>query len=211
MKRRILLSLSGVVLCGVSVGIFKFAALGVDPFTSLTSGLDTVIPLSYGTVYMLLNLALLGFSLVTDRSKIGPATFLNLFLLGYIVEFTVRVLLHLLPDPGMGLRIGSLLAGVILVSLSLSMYITADLGVSTYDVVSIVLSSRSGRFSFGVCRVAADIVCVAAGAGLYLLGGGSLSEIPAIVGVGTLITAFFMGPLIECFNRRISRPLLERA
>ena len=211
MKRRILLSLSGVVLCAVSVGIFKFAALGVDPFTSLTSGLDTVIPLSYGTVYLLLNLALLGFSLVTDRSSIGPATFMNLFLLGYLVEFTSRVLAAVFPDPTLGLRIAALLTGVVLVSLSLSMYITADLGVSAYDVVAIAMNRRWKIASFGRCRVLTDMVCVGAGAALFVLGGGSLREIPAIVGVGTVLTAFCMGPMIEYFNRRISRPLLKRA
>ena len=30
----------------------------------------------------------------------------------------------------------------------------------------------------------------------------------AVVGVGTLVTAFFMGPLIEFFNRTVARPFL---
>ena len=34
-KRRIMMSLFGVVICAISVGIFKIAALGVDPFQSL--------------------------------------------------------------------------------------------------------------------------------------------------------------------------------
>ena len=38
--RRILMSLCGVIICAVSVGIFIIAALGVDPFQSLMSGLD---------------------------------------------------------------------------------------------------------------------------------------------------------------------------
>ena len=31
--RRILMSTFGVVICGVSVGMFKHSALGVDPFS----------------------------------------------------------------------------------------------------------------------------------------------------------------------------------
>lgn len=41
--KRILMSVFGVVICGISVGMFKRAALGVDPFQSLMSGLDAVI------------------------------------------------------------------------------------------------------------------------------------------------------------------------
>jgi uncharacterized membrane protein YczE len=31
-----------------------------------------------------------------------------------------------------------------------------------------------------------------------------------MVGLGTLITAFFMGPLIEFFNIHIAQPFLQR-
>jgi len=61
------MSLFGVIICAVSVGIFKIAALGVDPFQSLMSGLDKLIPISFGTLYVIVNLLLLTFSLVVDR------------------------------------------------------------------------------------------------------------------------------------------------
>ena len=44
---------------------------------------------------------------------------------------------------------------------------------------------------------------------LFLAAGGSVGQIPTIAGVGTIITAFFMGPLIEYFNVRVARPLLK--
>ena len=71
--KRILMSAIGVVICGVSVGMFKHASLGVDPFQSLMSGLDAVIPISFGTLYVLVNLVLLVFALIFDRRKIGLA------------------------------------------------------------------------------------------------------------------------------------------
>ena len=57
-QRRIFMSLFGVIICAISVGIFKIAALGVDPFQSLMSGLDKLIPISFGTLYVLVNLVL---------------------------------------------------------------------------------------------------------------------------------------------------------
>ena len=44
---------------------------------------------------------------------------------------------------------------------------------------------------------------------IFLLGGGTWRQVPTVVGVGTIITAFFMGPLIEFFNVKIARPLLK--
>ena len=73
------MSLFGVIICAISVGIFKIAALGVDPFQSLMSGLDKLIPISFGTLYVIVNAVLLLFSLFADRHYIGIATFINLF------------------------------------------------------------------------------------------------------------------------------------
>ena len=73
------MSCLGVVICGVSVGMFRTAALGVDPFQSLMSGLNSVIPLSFGTLYAAANAVLLLFSLVFDRHKIGLATLISFF------------------------------------------------------------------------------------------------------------------------------------
>lgn len=64
------MSVFGVALCGVSVGMFKFAALGVNPFQSLMSGLDAVIPIRFGTLYVIVNAVLLLFALIFDRKKI---------------------------------------------------------------------------------------------------------------------------------------------
>ena len=56
--KRILMSLGGVLVGAVAVGIFKIAALGVDPFQSLMSGLDKLIPIPFGTLYMIVNAVL---------------------------------------------------------------------------------------------------------------------------------------------------------
>ncbi len=41
--KRICMSVFGVLVCGISVGFFKIAAFGVDPFQSLMSGLDAIV------------------------------------------------------------------------------------------------------------------------------------------------------------------------
>ena len=85
LKKRVLMSFFGVILSGICVGIFKLAAFGVDPFQAFMSGLNTAIPISFGTLYMIANIVLLLFSLIFNRKNIGIATFINLFLLGYIM------------------------------------------------------------------------------------------------------------------------------
>ena len=206
--RRVLMSLCGVAVCAVAVGFFKMAALGVDPFQSLMSGLDKLIPIPFGTLYVIVNVILLAFSLAFNRHKIGIATFINLFLLGYITQFTLETLQGWIPAPGIPLRILFLLVGIVVICIGSALYMTADLGVSTYDAVAITMAEKWKWGKFQYIRIATDVVCVLLGTGVFLLGGGELSQVPEIVGIGTIITAFFMGPLIEFFNVHIARPLL---
>lgn len=208
--KRVLMSLFGVIICAISVGIFKIAALGVDPFQSFMAGLDALIPIGFGTLYVIANAVLLLFALIFDRHYIGIATFINLFLLGYITQFTYEGLQKIIVDPSIAVRIVCLVVGVVIICFGSAFYMTADLGVSTYDAVALIICNTWKKGKFQYVRIATDLVCVILGAVLFLLSGGELSGIHAIVGVGTIITAFFMGPLIEFFNVHIARPILAK-
>ena len=201
----------GVMVCAISVGFFKLAAFGVDPFQTFMSGIDQVIPIPFGTLYVLVNVALLLFSLIFDRHYIGLATFINLFLLGYVVEFSHNTLLSIFPDASMAVRCVSFVIGFVALCFSSSLYMTADLGVSTYDAIAIIMANtwKWGQFKF--IRIATDVCCVVIGCTLFLLGGGKIGEVFAIAGAGTILTAFFMGPLIDFFNRKFSIPFLEKS
>ena len=204
------MSLGGVIVCAIAVGIFKLAALGVDPFQSLMSGLDKLIPIPFGTLYVIVNAILLIFSLVADRHNIGIATFINLFLLGYITQFTLEFLQKVFPSPSMPARFAFLLIAIVIICFGSALYMTADLGVSTYDAVAIVFAYKWKLGKFKYIRICTDLVCVVLGTAIFLMGGGTWAEVPTVVGIGTIITAFFMGPLIEYFNEKVARPLLKK-
>ena len=198
----------GVMIGAVSVAIFKMAAFGVDPFQSFMSGIDQLIPISFGTLYVIVNTVLLAFSLIFDRHYIGIATFINLFLLGYVTEYSYKFLSWLIPEPNFILRIIFLIAGIVIICIGSSIYITADLGVSTYDAVALIMANKwkIGKFKF--IRVCTDLCCVVLGVAMFLIADGTIKAVPAIAGIGTIITAFFMGPLIEFFSEHIAKKML---
>lgn len=197
---RLVMTSAGVILCAVAVGFFKCSLFGVDPFQCFAQGSwqRFMGGFSYGTYYTGLSLLMLCLDLFLDKHYIGIATFVNLFLTGYIVDFSKVLILRLLPSPSTAARILMLLFAVALMCFASSLYMTSDLGVSVYDAIPIVISNKS-RKPFRFCRIGCDLICVTAGALCGLL-----------PGIGTLITAFFMGPLIEFFNVTFSRPLLDR-
>lgn len=208
MMKRIIMCVVGVMICGISVGFFKFAALGVDPFQSFMSGLDALIPIEFGTLYVIANVCLLSFSLIADRHYIGLATIINLTLLGYVAQYTLEFLQYILGDSSLTIRIVCMVVGIILSCFSASLYFVADLGVSTYDAIALIITEtwKIGKFKY--VRIITDFSCVAIGTILYFIATKGFTGLTAIVGIGTIITAFFMGPLIDVFSEKISKPML---
>lgn len=207
--RRIFMSLFGVIICAVSVGLFKLAALGVDPFQSFMAGMDALIPISFGTLYTIVNVILLAFSLIFYRKNIGLATFINMFLLGYITQWSYEGFQRLFPEPGLVFRFAALIIAVVVICFGSAFYMTANLGVSTYDAVAITMTEKWHLWQFKYIRICTDLVCVILGCVIFVIAGHELKEIPTIAGIGTIITAFFMGPLIDFFNKKVAIPVLN--
>lgn len=195
MKRRCVMTAVGVILSGFSVGMFNASAFGMDPFQVFVHGVWEHMPISFGTFYMLLNLIMLIGVFFADRKKIGLGTFINIFLLGYMVDFSTWIW-NRSPFVDTLLRRGILLAaGVLLLCLASSLYFVGDLGVSTYDAVALCISEKKA-WKFSIVRITCDLICSLIG---FALG--------AVLGVGTLVSAFGMGPMISYFNVHISQPL----
>ena len=199
--RRIVLAVVGMAIAGIAVGFFKRAFFGVDPFQCFCNGMNQVVPIGFGTLYMLINAVLLVIDFFLDRHYIGISTFINLFLVGYAAEFSENMLARWFGDLALPGRILFLAIGCIAAAL----YYTADLGVSTYDAIPLHIADRKLRafgkiVPFRVVRIICDLICVGIGFALGFM-----------PGIGTIITALFMGPLITFFKRTLSDPLLKKA
>lgn len=195
-RRRALMTLAGVSISGVSVGFLKQAAFGVDPFQSFCNGLHQVIPIPFGTLYMLINAVMLIFMVLFYRKYIGITTFINLFLLGYLIDFSEQTIFALMGTPDMVTRVVYLILGIVILCFASSLYIVADLGVSTYDAIALFLAEKKIA-PFRFIRICTDLMCVGIG--------WALGYVP---GVGTVITALCMGPLIAVFIDKCAKPML---
>lgn len=190
------MTVAGVTIMGLSVGMFSFSQMGLDPFQVFCHGTWRLTNLDFGTYYMILNAVMLVLVFIFNRKKIGLGTVINLFIIGYISEWSENVLKTWIPNPGFAVRLLILILGIVIMCFSSALYYTADLGVSTYDAVAITIDEHHPKWKFKYIRICTDLVCVLIG---WLLG--------ATVGIGTIITAFFMGPLISFFRRTVSDPL----
>ena len=157
---------------------------------------------------MIVNAVLLIFALVFERHYIGIATLINLFLLGYVVDFSQTVIEVLFPAPTLLMRVALFLFDFEFLCFGSSLYMTADMGVSTYDAIALICVRRWKLGKFRIIRIATDFLCILFGIGMYLLAGGTANELASFLGIGTILTAFCMGPLIDLFNRSVAVPIL---
>ncbi len=192
---RVTLAVTGMLLLSIGIGFCIFANFGIAPFQSFSMGLSQItgFGLSYGTFYLLLNLLMLLIPLFLDRKLIHISTFINIFLAGYMIDWTTDWLTRLLPHPAFAVRVAFLVVGLTLMCLSSAMYYIANLGVSAYDAIPLIITEKS-RLPFRLVRSTTDLLCVAVG---FVCG--------ISIGVGTIVTAFFMGPMITVFKNLINK------
>lgn len=195
-RRRILMAVLGVSVCGLSVGLFSYSDFGMDPFQVMAHGTWNLVPLDYGTYYVILTGVFLVAIFFLDKRKIGIGTVINLFLVGYMAEFSEWCLRQLFGDPSLAGRIVSLALGIIIMCFASAVYFTADMGVSSYDAVAIIISEHENKVPFRFVRIFTDLICVIIG---VLTG--------CKAGIGTIVTAFFMGPLISFFKKTVAEPM----
>ena len=196
----------GIFMVGIAVGFFKMIALGADPFTSMNTGISSLLGMQFGTLQLIVNAVILVLVFLFKKQFIGFGTIFNMVFVGYTADF----LMWLLAKWQIGFaswpaRIAVLAAAVILICAGDALYISADMGMSPYDAAGYVVEILTkGKLQFRVARIILDIICVLAG----FVTGMQTGIQWKIIGIGTVISAFCTGPLIQFFRVQWSDKLL---
>jgi uncharacterized membrane protein YczE len=179
--RRIPQLFAGLVLYGVSLAMMVRSALGLAPWDVLHSGLAGHLPITLGQAVVLMSfVVLLGWFPLRETPGLG--TIANALAVGMSADGT----LWLLDRPGsILLRVGLLVAGVVLNGLATAMYIGAQLGRGPRDGLMTGLSRRTG-LSLRLVRTGLEVTVVLVG---LALGG--------VAGLGTVLYAVAIGPLAQ--------------
>ena len=169
----------------------RFSGMGTDPFVTMNIGISESIVMDFGTIQMLANIAVLLVMLWFRPKLIHLGTLLGIFFVGYFSDFLLGMLQNL-PDT-LTMRMLGLLLGLIACCFGVAVYMTADMGLAPYDALGIILLEKLPlRLTYREIRIMTDLSCVAVG---FILG--------AQIGIGTIITAFFTGPLINYFKKKV--------
>jgi uncharacterized membrane protein YczE len=181
--RRLPQLVGGLALYGVSMALMIRGGLGLDPWDVLHDALSRRTGLTFGTVTAIVG-ALVLLCWIPLRQRPGVGTVANIVLVALAVDATLAVVGQ---ADAMALRIGLMVAGVVLNGLATAAYIGVRLGPGPRDGLMTGLAARTG-VSIRVIRTGIELTVLAAG---WLLGG--------TVGVGTVMYALAIGPLTQAF------------
>jgi uncharacterized membrane protein YczE len=181
--RRLIQLHLGLALFGFALALMVRATLGLDPWTVFQQGLMDITGLSLGQLSIAIG-ALVMLAWIPLRQKPGYGTLANIVVIGLVIDASLAVLPVF---EGLWLRAAMMTAGVVLNAIATAAYIGAGMGPGPRDGLMTGLNQRLG-WSIRVSRLSIEATVLTAG---WLLGG--------VAGVGTVLYAVAMGPLVQFF------------
>lgn len=183
MPRRLVQLFVGLTLYGVSMGMMLRSGLGLDPWDVFHAGVAQHVPVSMGTVVIVTGVVVLALW-IPLRQMPGLGTVANALWLGVALDLTLAVL----PQAeDLVVQVPLLVGGVVANGLAGALYIGSQLGPGPRDGLMTGFARRTGG-SLRFIRTSIEITVLALG---WLLGG--------TVGVGTVLYALAIGPLVQLF------------
>lgn len=198
--RRIVGTVAGIIIIGLGCAIFKQSMLGNDPITAMNLSLADNFHIPFAIWNLVPNLIFLVVQIIWGRKYIGLGTIVNGGFIGYVISFFSSYLLQFFGEPtSLIYKIIWVMIGVLVTSLGVSFYQTANMGIGPYDALSMIMSERSKLPYFG-CRLFTDALCTLVA---FLTGG--------LIGLGTLVSTFGFGPFISFFNKTIAHKMIYKS
>ena len=195
LPRRIVQLLVGLTLYGVSMAMMIRSTLGLDPWDVFHAGLANHVPLTFGQMTIVVG-ALVLLLWVPLRQWPGLGTVANVVVIGLAADAG----LALIPAPeSLWTRVPLLLSGLVLNGVAGGLYIGSQLGPGPRDGLMTGFARRTG-LSIRLVRTTIEVVVLAVG---WVLGGP--------VGLGTVLYAVSIGPLVQFFLPRLTIDLAPAA
>lgn len=186
--------IAGLGLYGVSEALMLRPGVGVDPWDVFHTGLARITGIPVGTVLIGVG-ALVLLLWIPLRQRPGLGTAANVVIIGAVLD----LILDVVPMPhALWLRWAVFLSGVVLNAVATGLYIGAGLGPGPRDGLTTGIAAR-GR-SIRVVRTSVEVAVLVIG---WLLGGN--------VGLGTLVYALAIGPLVHVTIPRLNHAARGRA
>ena len=170
----------GLTLFGLGEGLLIVSFTGASPWSVLAQGISSNVNFSIGTITLLISFVVL-ILWVPLGQKPGIGTILNALIIALMIDLCIKFV----PTPSNYIyQLFLAIAAVLMVGIGGGIYLASNLGAGPRDGLMIGLQKAS-NLPIAAVRAILEISVVSIG---WYLGG--------VVGVGTLLFAFGIGPCV---------------
>jgi len=170
----------GLVLFGLGEALLIASNAGVSPWTVLAQGISGHTDWSIGFSTMIISFIIL-LLWIPLKQKPGMGTILNALIIAFMIDFSLEYLPYPQDYPWQVIQSA---LGVMVVGIASGIYLAANLGAGPRDGLMTGLQAVTDMPIANI-RIGIEVAAVTIG---WYLGG--------LVGVGTLIFAFGVGPCV---------------
>lgn len=201
--------IAALFIMSLGIALSAKANLGVSPISCTPYVLSLALPLTMGTVTILMHLTFVGVQAALLKRNFRPAHLLQIpvvFLFGTLTDFSMWLMAPLEPSGYFWSAILCLMSCVV-IAFGVFLQVKADAILLAAEGMSLAFV-KLFKWEFGAVKTTVDctLVCI----GLIC----SLTLLPDLAGIreGTIVAAVLVGMIVRFFNRHVFWPdrLLER-
>lgn len=190
-----LVVLLGMLLLGVGVNFVLAANIGTDAVAAAVIGIYNLTGVAtFGSAQIIFGVVFIGAGFLLNRKKVGIGTVIATFASGFFIDFFKPFINHIIPsDTTYPVNIMILLSGLIINGIAIAIYLSADFGVGAGEILAVIISEKK-KWQFKYVKMGTDALMLAFA---FICG--------AVIGIGTVISALLIGPIVQ-----LSLPFAKR-
>ncbi|KIL51818.1 YczE/YyaS/YitT family protein [Jeotgalibacillus soli] len=196
MKNKIIIGLFylvGLLLLSFGICMLIFADLGAGPWDAMYVGLSQKMGLTVGTWVFIVGFLLILLNALLLKKKPDFFAVITIFLIGSFIDFWLIMVFSELVVTSMAIRVSMLVSGIFIMAIGISFYLQSNFARNPIDNLMLAVQYRTGKsLSFSKTIMEVTVLVIA-----LIIGGP--------IGIGTVLVAFGIGPLIQLFYKWVTK------
>ncbi|MFB5663369.1 YitT family protein [Alteribacillus sp. HJP-4] len=196
MRNRIFIGLFytiGLAILSLGISLIIVADLGAGPWDAFYVALSDTIGLTVGSWIFIVGAALILINGWLMKQKPDVLAVVTIVIIGGLIDFWLLVAFTKWDPGAAAVQTLVLLTGITLIGIGVSCYLQSNFGRNPIDNLMVAVHKRTGKsLSMSKTMIEVSVLII-----VFFINGP--------IGIGTVIIAFGIGPLIQVFHKPITR------
>lgn len=221
-KAKMAFMLTAIFFMGVTLSVLIEIGWGTDPATFMNLHVAALFGWeNVGTAQIIDYAILLVFTFLFGAQHIGFGTLANMFLIGYIADFSRWIwrltgFHQFFASAELGALIPIFVFTLLLFVVSAAVYVNSRTGLAPYDAIPVIISSSLPKVPSFLIRMIFDFSAIGIGLAAAFISRGKFTPVSSFLGLGLrtsilgcVCMSFLLGPAISFVGNCMKKNILN--